>query len=155
MIRSSLIFLILILLFGLSACVSQDKDSSTITSPSEKTNKQGKENSEITIDNIELSNEISRAFGIERKSYILTDIEDMEDKLDELYEDSSQIYQLILDALYNNDNEYERASTTVILINKNLKEVVLGFKSKNNEKIGTFIRLDGNEEWQTFEIIED
>jgi hypothetical protein len=153
MIRTSLTFTILILLLALSACVSQDTDSSTITSLSEQTNKQGKGNIEMNVDYLELSNEISEAFGVERKSYILTDIEKVKDKLDELYGDSNEIYQLILNSFYNSD--HERASTTVIFINKNLKEVVLGFINKNNQKIGTFISLNNSQEWQTSVIVND
>ncbi|NQX45200.1 hypothetical protein HQN87_07635 [Paenibacillus tritici] len=91
--------------------------------------------------------QVSLAFDIDKEHYYVCDIETLNDKLAELYKDDENISKLIYEEYYN--EKYEKASPTVILINKDLKDVILGFINKNNEKVSSTIFQGSNGEWET------
>lgn len=108
-----------------------------------------KEVSEIKTD---VLNQILLAFDIEREHYYICDIENINGKLIEFYKDHKSISKLIYDEYYN--EKYKKASPTIILINKNLDDIILGFINKDNEKVCSTISLNNNGEWERSLLIK-
>lgn len=104
---------------------------------------------EVKTMNQELLNEIAPVFEIETDLYYICDLEEINDILKTSY-DSEEEFQTVSQIIYNEyyNKEIEKQSpTTIILLDKELKEVLLLYLDSSEKKVCSRYDLTTNSGW--------